>query len=56
MHSLLGDATSLFANLLIGYWPYSSIEGNPLIWSEIQWVLIADTIDVDVSFHSVHHT
>lgn len=56
MHCLLGDATSLFANLLIGYWPYSSIEGNPLIWSERQWVVIADTVAVDVSFRSVQHT
>lgn len=25
---LLGDATSLFANLIIGYWPYTSTEGK----------------------------
>lgn len=29
MRSLLRDTTSLFANLLIGYWPHSSIEENP---------------------------
>lgn len=49
MHSLLEDATSLFANLLIGYWPYSSIEGNLLIWSKRLWVVIADTVAIDVS-------